>query len=359
MAENGRCVHRVFVLAAVVLLTALAAPPALGAQETTTGPGAEDVGDCTDPCHLPDARIRRSVEPTAIGDGLYNWDSLGQTRVHTVGAGGTARFQVRLENDGTEDDDLVLQGSRHTTNFWIRYFVDDEEISAAVRNGTYRFAAVGPGGFRSVRIEVTAKGSAPVRSRAVARLAVASGAEPVLRDRVKAVVYRSQGVETPIEGRSFTSRLAAQRWARNQGASGRFVLNAELYWELASSRGIRPEVAYAQSAKETAYGNFGGAIDESWNNPCGLKTTVGGDNGDPNAHQRFVNWRQGVTACIDHLALYAGAPGYPRAATPDPRHFDTIYATAPTVERLGGRWAPAPDYGRSIVQGYLNPLLGS
>ncbi len=74
---------------------------------------------------------------------------------------------------------------------------------------------------------------------------------------------------------------------------------------------------------------------------------------------RFVNWRQGITACIDHLGLYAGAPGYPRTSTPDPRHFASIYATAPTVERLGGHWAPDPDYGRSIVRDYLNPLLGS
>jgi hypothetical protein len=65
-----------------------------------------------------------------------------------------------------------------------------------------------------------------------------------------------------------------------------------------------------------------------------------------------------VIACIDHLALYAGAPTYPRPNSPDPRHFESIYAVAPTVERLGGRWAPAPDYGTSIVRDYLTPMLG-
>jgi N-acetylmuramoyl-L-alanine amidase len=118
-------------------------------------------------------------------------------------------------------------------------------------------------------------------------------------------------------------------------------------------------VAYAQSAKETGYGNFGGVIDPSFRNPCGLKTTAGGSDSDPDAHQRFTTWRQGITACIDHLALYAGAPGYPRPSTPDPRHFPSIRGTARTVERLGAAWAPAPDYGLSIVRDYLTPLLES
>jgi N-acetylmuramoyl-L-alanine amidase len=118
-------------------------------------------------------------------------------------------------------------------------------------------------------------------------------------------------------------------------------------------------VAYAQSALETGFGNFGGVINASFRNSCGLKTTQGGGNDDPNAHQRFPSWYTGVIACIDHLALYAGAPGYPKASTPDPRHFPSVYGTAPTVERLGGRWAPSPTYGTRIVRDLLNPMLAT
>jgi Mannosyl-glycoprotein endo-beta-N-acetylglucosaminidase len=311
------------------------------------------------PCHRPDARIRLNNQPVSVGDDIYNLDSLGQTRVALVRREGVAQFYVRLENESSDVDDLVVQGTRNTTYFGIRYFYGDQEISARVRAGVQRFVDVASGGWRTVRMEIRAEASAPVRSRVVARLTVGSGADPTALDRVKAVVYRSRGVETPIEGRTWTNRETAQRWAHNHNATARFVLNADLYWDLAETRGIRPEVAYAQSAKETAYGHFGGVIDATWNNPCGLKTTQGGDNDDPDAHQRFMNWRQGVTACLDHLALYAGAPGYPRDQTPDPRHFSSIYATAPTVERLGGHWAPALDYGTSIVNDYLNPLLGS
>jgi carbon monoxide dehydrogenase subunit G len=108
-------------------------------------------------------------------------------------------------------------------------------------------------------------------------------------------------------------------------------------------------VAYAQSAKETGYGHFKGVLDASFKNPCGMKTKSGGANNDPNAHQRFSTWEEGIQAQIDHLALYAGAPGYPKAETPDPRHFPYLKGTAPNVEDLGGKWAPSANYGKDIV----------
>lgn len=157
-------------------------------------------------------------------------------------------------------------------------------------------------------------------------------------------------VRTPILGGQQASVAQAQAWARSQGATPTFVRLAPLYWQLAPKRRIRPEIAYAQSAKETAFGRFGGVLDSSFRNPCGLKKAAGGGNYDPNAHRRFPSWRAGVTAHLDHLALYAGAPGYPKAKTPDPRHFPFLHGRAPTVQALGGNWAPSPTYGREIVR---------
>jgi hypothetical protein len=113
---------------------------------------------------------------------------------------------------------------------------------------------------------------------------------------------------------------------------------------------VRPELAYAQAAKETNFGRFTGVLDASFRNPCGLKRTAGGGNHDPGAHRRFRTWKQGVTAHLDHLALYAGASGYPKRGTPDPRHFAFLHGKAPTVQALGGAWAPSRTYGREIVR---------
>jgi hypothetical protein len=333
-------------LVATVLVGALGLPVAAAAQ---AGPAT----------YRPDALIRRYSESVLLGDDIYNTTASGQTQVALVTREGRVRFVVRVENDGTGEDDIGIAGTRNQTHFDIRYFVGEQNVSAQVRNHSFRFRDVGAGQRRSLTVEVTAKATAPVGRRVTVGVVATSLTQDTLVDRVRAIVFRSRGRETPIKAATFTTQATAERWAEAHGASERFVLNAGLYFELAASRGVRPEVAYAQSAKETAYGNFGGVIDASFRNPCGLKTTAGGDDSDPDAHMHFTTWRQGVTACLDHLALYAGAPGYPRATTPDPRHFAFLRGRSPTVERLGANWAPDPNYGRSIVADYLNPLLAS
>lgn len=182
-------------------------------------------------------------------------------------------------------------------------------------------------------------------------------------------------IGTPVLGRPQTTVEQAQAWARIRGASQWFVDLAPIYWRVAAEiaaeigdpeKAPRPEVAYSQAAKETRFGHFGGVVPgPEWHNPCGMKKARGGGNYDPDAHMQFASDEEGVRAHMDHLALYAGAPGYPRAVTPDPRHVASILGAARMVEELGGEnppddipdWAPSPDYGPDIVRLYLLPLL--
>ncbi len=151
----------------------------------------------------------------------------------------------------------------------------------------------------------------------------------------------------------------AKSWAKSKGATDTFISLADLYWKYASKCGnVNPGIAYVQAAKETGYGKFGGVIDESYHNPCGMKTSSGGGDYDPNAHQKFNSWDEGVQAHLDHLALYAGAAGYPKSGTYDPRHFATIKGKAPTVNSLGTKWAPSSTYGEEVNKLY-NDLLKS
>lgn len=152
---------------------------------------------------------------------------------------------------------------------------------------------------------------------------------------------------------------AAYAWAVARGAQPWWAGLAAQYWELSPWCGdVSSEVAYVQACKETGFGHFGRAVTREHHNPCGLKIhdPKGLADNDPNAHQRFPSWQVGVTAHLDHLALYAGAAGYPRRTdvmagnwTPDPRHFASVYAKARTVEELGGKWAPSPSYGVEIA----------
>lgn len=153
-----------------------------------------------------------------------------------------------------------------------------------------------------------------------------------------------------------TAKQAGQ-WAKSKGATDTFISLAELYWKYAPEHGnVNPGIAYVQAAKETGYGKFGGVLNDSYHNPCGLKKTSGGDDTDPNAHQKFDSWDLGVQAHLDHLALYAGANGYPRITTNDPRHFSTIKGKATKVNALGGNWAPSVIYGEEVNTLYISLL---
>ena len=89
----------------------------------------------------------------------------------------------------------------------------------------------------------------------------------------------------------------ARKWAKSKGATETFIDLADFYFDYSEDHGnVNPAIAYIQAAKETGFGKFGGVIDESYHNPCGLKTAQGGDNYDPNAHQRFEDWDEGVQA---------------------------------------------------------------
>ncbi|MDP4096258.1 copper amine oxidase N-terminal domain-containing protein [Paenibacillus sp. P96] len=142
----------------------------------------------------------------------------------------------------------------------------------------------------------------------------------------------------------------AKEWARAKSATDVFIDLADIVWDEAPKAGVDPVVVYCQFAKETGFGKFGGILDETFMNPAGLKTPIGGSDTDHVAHQRFSSWQEGVQAQIDHLALYAGAPDYPKAYTSDPRHFPGLMGQAVTVEALGGTWAINPTYGVEIVK---------
>ena len=153
-----------------------------------------------------------------------------------------------------------------------------------------------------------------------------------------------------------TTKVTAEEakiWAKRKNATDTFIALADLYWKYSKEHGnINPTMAYVQAAVETGYGKFGGVIDESYKNPCGMKTSKGGSNTDPNAHERFKTWDDGVNAHLDHLALYAGASGYPRENTTDPRHFSYIFGKAKTVQALSEAWASNSNYGNTIMNLY-------
>jgi N-acetylmuramoyl-L-alanine amidase len=139
----------------------------------------------------------------------------------------------------------------------------------------------------------------------------------------------------------------------------------EAYWRIGKDEGVRPEVGFCQCLKETGYFTFEtpngkpGDVRPEQFNFCGLGATGGGNPG-----LSFTTIEDGVRAHLRHLRLYSEIDKI-KAKTlndrvTDPRGLpERLLGSAPTVEDLGGRWAPNPDYGVSIVRDYLADLLAT
>lgn len=134
-------------------------------------------------------------------------------------------------------------------------------------------------------------------------------------------------------------------------------------WEAALAYGIDPVGVVAQAGKETKWGHYGGRVRAEFHNTCGLKVTaeqqglefreyapvrpLEGD--QPLAHAMFATWHVGARAHVQHLCAYAGLT-VPVVEIVDPR-YELVAGRhwCETFEDLGGRWAPAADYGVRLV----------
>ena len=169
---------------------------------------------------------------------------------------------------------------------------------------------------------------------------------------------KAQPTKTLILNKPSASLEQVKEWAKTKNNNSEFINLAEIYFELAPKVGVDPVIAYAQMAHETGFLykiKSAAGIDSSYHNPCGLKITQGGGDYQASAHKRFADWGAGIDAHIDHLALYAGANGYPKTFTQDPRHFPYLLGTCKFVEDLGGKWAPSKDYGSKLMK-YVNEI---
>ena len=122
------------------------------------------------------------------------------------------------------------------------------------------------------------------------------------------------------------------------------------YYEEAEHEGVRADVALAQAFKETGFFAYGGDVDWTQNNFCGLGATGGGVKG-----LSFPDIRTGARAHIQHLLAYSRKER-PTNPIVDPR-YDLIRTNRPDIygrltrwTDLNGVWAvPGKNYGQEIL----------
>ena len=161
---------------------------------------------------------------------------------------------------------------------------------------------------------------------------------------------------TPILGESQISMDSAIAWAKANDASDLFIDAAQYYWKYGELTGIRPEVLYAQAAKETGYGRYGGRVLPEMNNFAGIKKygAVGDATED---HETFETREDGVRGHFNHMSAYVGTDPIGEVHG----RYNSVKSlswagTIVYVEDLGGRWCPDLYYGYAIVKDLLNKM---
>lgn len=112
----------------------------------------------------------------------------------------------------------------------------------------------------------------------------------------------------------------------------------QMFLDICAKEGVRGDIAFAQSCKETGNFKFGGDVKYTQNNFCGLGAT-GGVSG-----LSFASIEEGILAQAQHLKTYATKDDLNEPCV-DPRRTNWFVnakgGTSPNVETLGGSWAVA------------------
>lgn len=122
---------------------------------------------------------------------------------------------------------------------------------------------------------------------------------------------------------------------------------AELFLEEGAAEGIRGDIAFCQSIKETGWFRFGGQVLPAQNNYAGIGAT---NNSPIGKGAWFESAQIGVRAQIQHLKAYANEKALVNPCV-DPRFELVMRGAAGNMwTGLNGRWAvPGNGYGESIL----------
>ena len=172
---------------------------------------------------------------------------------------------------------------------------------------------------------------------------IADGQYPIMGESAVTVqemvdYFQSYGKEYPSEDLS-------------KGGADSIETFCQMYYDEASAEGVRPEVAFAQTMKETGFLQYGGDASIEQFNFAGLGTTGNGVPGNS-----YPDVRTGIRAQIQHLKAYATSDALAQECVDD-RYEYVKKGAAPYVEWLGQQenpeglgWATGDNYGYDIVR---------
>lgn len=140
------------------------------------------------PTYGVDAEIRRSTQPTYVGDGVYNLTGAGQARATNVRRGQTGQFVVRVRNEASVTDSIRIKGPGNSPGFTVRYSNGPTNVTAQVVAGTFTYNGMAPTAARSLTVKVTVTPNAPLNTTRNVLVRATSVGDTAEKDAVKASV---------------------------------------------------------------------------------------------------------------------------------------------------------------------------
>ncbi|HYF45691.1 MAG TPA: arylsulfotransferase family protein, partial [Acidimicrobiales bacterium] len=147
----------------------------------------------------PDVAVRNGTSGRLVGNDVYNRSGEGQTRHANVPRNGTAIFTAVVENDGVDTDTFLIHGSDHDADFTVRYFNGARDVTAAVKDGSFRFRDLAPGARRELQVQIGARPGSTTADAITVFLQARSTTNPSRRDTGRFIVNRSGAEATTTE----------------------------------------------------------------------------------------------------------------------------------------------------------------
>jgi plastocyanin len=134
--------------------------------------------------YQPDVLVKGPANSSYKGDGIYN-TLTGQTTLAKVAKGKSAKFYVKVQNDGTDSDNFAIKGKHGNTDFSIRYFHGTTNITNNVVAGAQQTPSRAVGTSWIMRVVIAPKRVARVGDVIADVVSAFSNHDPLKKDSVQ------------------------------------------------------------------------------------------------------------------------------------------------------------------------------
>jgi hypothetical protein len=136
----------------------------------------------------PDGWISTAARSGYVGNNVYNTNGYRQTRTVKARRTQTRTFFVRVYNDGSVRNTLVLRGSRARAGSSVRFYAGTTNVTTAMRSTGGWKVRLGPGAYKLLEVRTRVLRTAKVGSLKPALVSATWTGDGTRVDGVKAVV---------------------------------------------------------------------------------------------------------------------------------------------------------------------------